>query len=123
MDYKKSFFTLVGVVLLYSFYSFVESEKSSSTTTSKTVQPPEPAPAPVAEVAPVPAPQVQAVAAKSKRESDEVHHRKNLAAFEKEFSKTYYSDGKIVEYRKKLRLQAELDERNLENEFSKIDDN
>lgn len=79
-------------------------------------------PEPVATVMPVP--EVKTVApVEVKRESAEVHHRKNLAAFEKEFSKTYYSDGKIVEYRKKMRRQAQIDERNLENEFSKIDDN
>ncbi len=119
MDYKKSFFTLLGAILLYGFYSFVESQKSASTTLSKTAQVQELAPVqirPIAEVAP------PAVVA-TKRESAEVHHRKNLADFEKEFTKTYYSDGKIVEYRKKMRRQAQTDERNLENEFSKTDDN
>lgn len=121
MDYKKSFFTLLGAILLYGFYSFVESKKSSSTSISQTIEPQKPAP--VAEVvAPTEVKQAAIVVA-PKKESDEVSHRKNLAAFEKEFSKTYYSDGKIVEYRKKLRRQAQIDERNLESEFSKIDDN
>ena len=121
MDYKKSFFTLLGAILFYGFYSFVESKKSTSTSISKTIQPQEFAP--VAEVVSPPAVEQVAAVVAAKRESAEVHHRQNLAAFEKEFSKTYYSDGKIVEYRKKMRRQAQIDERNLETEFSKIDGN
>ncbi len=121
MDYKKSFFTLLAAILLYGFYSFVESKKSTSTSISKTVQPQDLAP--VAEVVAPPDAKQSAIVVPTKRESAEVHHRKNLAAFQKEFSKTYYSDGKIVEYKKKMRRQAQIDERNLESEFSKIDDN
>ena len=119
MDYKKSFFTLLGAILLYSFYSFVELQKSASTTFSKPVQVRENATVQDRPIAKVTPPAEAAI----KRESSEAHHRKNLAAFEKEFTKTYYSDGKIVEYRKKMRRQAQTDERNLENEFSKTDDN
>lgn len=138
MDYKRSFFTLVGAILLYCFYSFVETKKNEATTISKSVDTKESTPVavqpeqiqqsaePVAELKkPEKAASVKS-AAKRKKNSVAVSRRENfkghgkLAEFEYEPGKFYYSDGKIVEYRKVIQKVDKLEERNLESEFSKL---
>ncbi len=120
MNYKRSFFTLVGVILLYSFYSFVETQKYNAITNSKSEQPLELAPAPPQMAVVAPTPVIERIEPVAKKESAEVRHRKNVAAFEKETTMAYYSDGKIVAYQKKMRKQEQIEERNLENEFAKL---
>ena len=138
MDYKKRFYTLVGAILLYCFYSFVENQKKESIAISQSEESKETKPAqlqpeqvkpnaePIADSKkPEKAASVKS-AAKSKKKSAADRRRENneglgkLAESEYEPGKFHYSDGKIVEYKKVIQKVDKLEERNLESEFSKI---
>lgn len=138
MNYKKRFYTLIGAILLYCFYSFVESQKKESTAISQSEESKETTPAqlqpeqikPNAEpIADSKQPEKAASmkpSAKGKKKSAADRRRENDAGFGKlaeseyEPGKFHYSDGKIVEYKKVIQKIDKLEERNFESEFSKI---
>lgn len=125
MNYKKRFYTLVGAILLYCFYSFVEIQRIESTTVSQSEQI-KPTAEPIADSKEQEKAESVKAAAMGKKKSTADRRRENyegfgkLAESEYEPGKFYYSDGKIVEYKKVIQKVDKLEERNLESEFSKI---
>lgn len=135
MDYKKNFFILLGAILLYGFYSFVETQKQENLLISKPAQQeimeskeianetamvPFEKPVVKAVTRTIVKPVVKQIIQSPPKIATRRIHRRELAEFKKEFSRIYYSDDKIVEYKMKMQKQQQLDERNLQSEFDNL---
>lgn len=122
---------MLGGILLYSFYLFVESQKQKILSTPpKSISQVsigsqdivgEPVVKPVLDTPKkIVKPRVKVMRKHLRIKVAKKVHRENMAKFKKESSRIYYSDDKIVEYKVKMEKQQQVDEQNLQAEFNNL---